>query len=77
MLELIVYDDIRKKNELERAMRKPLSGTESLTRTLDMMDFIISFRKNYVRKKDNIDWIILEMKEQNSSLLKRNKSISP
>ena len=62
MLELIVYDDIRKKNELERAMRKPLSGTESLTRTLDMMDFIISFRKNYVRKKDNIDWIILEMK---------------
>ncbi len=59
----IVYSDIAEKNTLERKMFKPLSPTESLIHTLDMMDLFAAMRKRPHYPEDDMHpWIILKFK---------------
>lgn len=64
-MELIVYDSIEKKNEIEAAMSRVLTPAERLTRTLDWMDLLAAFRHSPRRCKedDGIEWIILKFKD--------------
>jgi hypothetical protein len=60
----IVYSDIREKNILEQKMFKPLSSTESLIHTLEMMDLFASMRERPRHPEDDIyPWIILKLKK--------------
>jgi len=61
----IIYSSIEQKNVLEREMFKALSPTESLIRTLDMMDFFAALRKKRAPHPDDerYPWIILKVKE--------------
>jgi hypothetical protein len=66
MLDVIVYDAIEKKNELE-SNSFVLTSHEALIMALDMMDFFRVLNKNAERPDDGIDWIILEIDKPNSS----------
>lgn len=64
-MELIVYDSIEKKNEIEAAMVRPITPKERLLLMLDYMDFLAALRKsrrNY-KEDEGIDWIILKFKD--------------
>jgi hypothetical protein len=68
-MELIVYDSIEKKNEIEAAMAVQLSPKERLLLMLDWMDFLASMRKsprNY-QEDEGIDWIILKFRDDKQS----------
>ncbi len=65
VMELIVYDSIEKKNEIEAAMAHALSRSERLINMLDWMDLLASMRsspRNY-KEDEGIDWIILKFKD--------------
>ncbi len=59
MLEIIVYDTIRKKNIIESKSLMPMGAHDSLVHTLNMMDFINALNSKKERISDHIDWIIL------------------
>lgn len=60
----IVYSNIEEKNKLERELFKPLSPSESLVHTLEMMDLFVSMRgeRPHHPEDDEYPWIILKMK---------------
>jgi len=62
MLDIIVYDRIERKNELEREHPVRMSPQRSLEHTLNMMDFLATFSNNKNRVNDSdIEWINLEI----------------
>jgi hypothetical protein len=63
MKDVILYDRIEKKNQIEADIWKPLSPAESLELTLNLMDFVSALSKNRNRASDNVDWIVLELKK--------------
>ncbi len=60
MPNIIVYDTIDKKNDIESNSLTILDAHESLVHTLNMMDFMTALSNNMERIDDDIDWIILE-----------------
>jgi hypothetical protein len=60
----ILYSSIEEKNMLERKMFEPLSPTESLIHTLDMMDLFAAMRERpHYPEDDEYPWIILKFKK--------------
>lgn len=63
MLDIIEYDNIEKKNEIESTSTTPLDSHESLIQTLNMIDFMSVLRpKHEFRTIDTTLWIVLESK---------------
>ncbi|MBI1769665.1 MAG: hypothetical protein HYR67_14960 [Bacteroidetes bacterium] len=57
----IIYSDIKEKNFLERKMFRPLTPSESLIHTLDVMDWMASMKKREPHPDDVLyPWIILK-----------------
>lgn len=65
MIKPILYHRIEDKNRLEREIFKALPPQEALIRALDMMDLMVQLRRasGIAREwKDDIDWIVLPLK---------------
>ena len=64
-LDIIVYHSIEEKQTLEHNLFKALTPAESVQRTLDVMDLMISFRKDKVSfEEEDIPWIVLEIEKK-------------
>jgi hypothetical protein len=65
MIKPILYSTIEDKNRLEKEMFKAISPKEALVRALDMMDLMVQLRRASgiaIEEKDDIDWIVLPIK---------------
>ena len=64
MPDLIVYNDIEEKNEIESRMFTPMSNHDQLIQYLDMMDLMRVFGSDKPRAADEdstIEWIVLKI----------------
>ncbi len=65
MLDVIVYNRIEEKNQLESAMPLKLSPQEAFIHTLEMMDFLMAFSPTKSTPDNSgIDWIVLEIERK-------------